>query len=124
MTSYTDIKRNSMGKEIIRKLAVSARRAGNKVKDIAKVFGVSRKFVWKWSKRAHHRGTESFRDRKRRHKEPKVTPQIEEFVLFLRVVFGWGTGRIQNGLISMPPYMYEKLPDGITYVSELIWAML
>jgi len=41
---------------------VRARRNGMKVKDIVRIFGVSRKTVWKWTKRAKHPGRESFKD--------------------------------------------------------------
>jgi len=76
--------------------------------------------VWKWTKRANHRGTETFRDKPRRPKKSKITPKIEEFILFLRVVFEWGTGRIQNGLFSLPPYMYEKLPIELRAVTGVV----
>jgi len=38
----------------IRRPIVKSRRNGKKEKDIAEVFDVSRKTVWKWTKRAHH----------------------------------------------------------------------
>lgn len=101
---------------MIRKLMVSARKAGKKVKDIAEMFGVSRKTVHKWFKRAKHRGHESFRDKPRRHGEPKIDQRTEEFILFLRVVFEWGTCRIQQALLSLPPFMYADLPKGIRNV--------
>ena len=36
----------------IRELIVKARRNGKRVKDIAEMFDVSRKTVWKWHKRS------------------------------------------------------------------------
>jgi len=44
----------------VRRLIVRARRSGMRVKDIVKIFGVSRKTVWKWMRRAKHPGRESF----------------------------------------------------------------
>jgi transposase InsO family protein len=75
--------------------------------------------IWKWTKRAKHRGTETFRDKPRKPKESKITPEIEEFILFLRIVFEWGTGRIQNGLISLPEFMYDVLPKELRSVSSV-----
>lgn len=37
----------------IKKLIVKARKNGKRVKDIAYMFDVNTKTVWKWSKRAH-----------------------------------------------------------------------
>ena len=48
---------------------VSARKAGNKVKDIAQMFGVCRKTVWKWWKRTRKRGGLSYNNLS---KEPKT----------------------------------------------------
>jgi len=62
---------------------------------IAKVFG--RQIVTYWCKRAYHKGRESFKGKPWRPKQTKLTPNIVEFILFLRVVFGWGTARIQQG---------------------------
>lgn len=114
MTSFTDANVNR--EPLTRKLIVLARRAGERVKDIARMFGVSRKTVHKWCKRANHRGGESFRDKPRRRAAHKITPEVEEFIMFLRVVFDWGTGRIQQGLLSLPPFAYNELPRGIRNV--------
>ena len=49
-------------------------RKGLGKKVVAEIFGVSRTTVWKWCKRAKHRGRESFRDSqdgRRREKLPK-----------------------------------------------------
>lgn len=67
----------------IRELLVRAKKAGKKTKDIAEFFGVNRKTVWKWVKRAHHPGKESFRDRSRKPHNIKriITPVIENAII-------------------------------------------
>ena len=52
-----------------RQSMVGAVRRGFKKTLVAKVFDVSRKTVTTWSKRAKHRGRESFRDKKRENIE-------------------------------------------------------
>jgi len=44
----------------IRELIVGAKKCGKRTKEIAEFFGVSRKTVWKWVKRAYHPRKESF----------------------------------------------------------------
>ena len=91
----------------IRELIVNARRNGKRVKDIAEMFDVNRKTVWKWWKRIHKKGWPNYRDRSRKphttHK--KVTPLVEEAILLLRDSFSWGTQRIKINLQSPPPYI-------------------
>lgn len=77
--------------------------------DAAEAFGVSRQTVWKWCKRAKHRGRESFRDLPRRPKKGKITRKIEDSIVAIRTAFGWGTARIQQALINLPRFMREKL---------------
>jgi transposase len=86
---------------------------------IAKVFGISRQTVTYWCKRAYHKGRESFKDKPRRPKQTKLTPNIVEFILFLRAVFEWGTARIQQGLISLPEFLrYIYLNLSVTLYDE------
>ena len=91
----------------IRELIVKARRNGKKVKDIAEMFDVSRKTVWKWTKRVHHPGKTNFRDHSRKpHRiHRKITPNVEDAILILRDSFNWGTQRIKVTLLSPPPYI-------------------
>lgn len=83
------------------------------------MFRLSRKTVHKWCKRAKHRGHESFKDKPRRHKESKIDQKTEEFILFLRVIFEWGTCRIQQGLLSLPSFMYQELPKELRHVRNV-----
>jgi len=90
---------------------VRAGRIGKKVKDIAEMFGVCRWTVWKWRKRANHRGRTSFKDRSRRPLKirSKVTKEIENAVIVLRDSFNWGTHRIALNLESPPGYIRHLL---------------
>ena len=91
----------------MRRIMVMAKKAGKKTKEIAEFLGVSRKTVWKWNKRAHHPGKESFRDKSRRphHINKKITPLVENAIIILRDSFNWGTQRIKLSLQSPPPYI-------------------
>ncbi len=95
----------------IRRLIVKARRNGSRVKDIAEMFNVSRWTVWRWAKRAHHPGGESYRDRSRRphtiHR--KITKDVENAIIVLRDSFKWGTQRIKVMLHSPPSYIKHLL---------------
>jgi len=91
----------------IRRLIVNARRKGKPVKDIADMFDVSRKTVWKWCKRTKKVGRPVYHDKsKKPHRiHRKITPNIEEAILLLRDSFNWGTQRIMIALQSPPPYI-------------------
>lgn len=78
-------------------------RIGNKSL-VAEVFGITRKIVRKWCNRRKH-----LKDRKRKKKKPKVSFEIELFILALRNFFEWGTERIRKGLYSLPKFMLKKL---------------
>jgi transposase len=98
---------------IVRRLAVQARRAGLPVKEITEVLSVCRNFVWEWSKRAFHQGTESFKDFPKTPKKikRKVTEDVENAVLALRTAFKWGSARIRVVLENTPPYLKKFLAD-------------
>lgn len=87
-----------------RSLIADANRRGIKTMRIAEVFGVACKTVRKWIKRT------TFKDRKRKPKQSKVTIEVELSILGIRNTFGWGTARIQQGLVNLPPYMREVQP--------------
>ena len=81
----------------VRKFLVKRYRKVNNKSLVSKVFGVTRKTVNYWCKRSSkNRGGETFKDKPRKTKKKKVTPEIVEFILFLRVVFDWGSERIQK----------------------------
>jgi transposase InsO family protein len=95
----------------IRKRIVKAYKKGYRIKDIAAIFGVSRWVVWKWRKRAYHRGNDSYRSRSQRphriHK--KVTQGTENTIIVLRDSFHWGTHRIALNLRHPPGYIHHLL---------------
>lgn len=107
----------------LRKLIVAARRRGEKVKDIARMFGVSRWMVWKWWKRTRRRGGISYKSLSRRPKTiyKKMNRQIENQILALRTAFKWGTGRLRQYLISSPKYVrkFVKKVTGKRFRSAL-----
>jgi predicted DNA-binding transcriptional regulator AlpA len=74
---------------------------------VAKVFNVSRSTIWRWCKRVHHPGRESFKDKKRIRRPKKITLEVELSILALRTTFSWGTARIQQALVSLPDFMKE-----------------
>ena len=95
----------------IRKRIIKAYKKGYRIKDIAAVFGVSRWVIWKWRKRAYHRGVDSYRSRSRRphHIHKKVNQEIENAVVVLRDSFNWGTHRIALNLHHPPGYIHHLL---------------
>ncbi len=76
---------------------------------VAKLFGRCINTISNWCKRAQHPGKESFKD-KPRHKEVKVTLEVELSILALRNTFKWGTARIQQGLWNLPKHMLKVVP--------------
>jgi hypothetical protein len=92
-----------------RKHLVEAVRRGNNKSLVARVFGVCRRTVGEWCRRAFHRGSESFRDRRGESKPRKITSEVERAILAMRVVFEWGTGRIRQGLASLPKFAEEAI---------------
>jgi len=83
---------------------------GKKVSETARFFGTSRRTVHRWIRRGNHVGREYYKDKPRRPRESKITPEVELSIVALRNTFGWGTGRIQQGLQSLPDYIKESIP--------------
>lgn len=96
-----------------RRSMVDAVRRGFKKTLVADVYNVSRKTVMTWYKRAHHRGSESYKDKKPVRRDAKITLAIELAIIALRTTFDWGTARIQQGLIALPEYAKEAIPYGV-----------
>jgi transposase InsO family protein len=94
--------------ETRKQMVCAVRRTKNKSL-VAWVFGVARKTVQTWCKRAHHRGSESFRDRRQETKKRKITEDVESAILAMRIAFEWGTGRLRQGLISLPDFAREAI---------------
>jgi putative transposase len=86
---------------------VKAVKLDMKVKDVAIVFDVSRKTVWKWCKRVSKKGWPNYRDRSKRHHTTysKVNPYVENAIIILRDSFQWGTQRIKVYLEHPPDYL-------------------
>ncbi len=82
-------------------------RRGNSVTLVAKMFGVDRKTVQHWGKQ---NGRTLLQDRPR-NKKRKIIERIETAMLFMRVMFKWGTARIQQGLIELPDFMRIEMQD-------------
>jgi transposase InsO family protein len=93
-----------------RQLMAKAVKKGNNKNVVAKVFDVCVKTVSRWCKRDKKPGPKCFKDKPRKPKESKVTLEVELTILSLRNTFNFGTGRIQQGLINLPPYMRIVLP--------------
>lgn len=95
-----------------RRSIIKCLRRGNPVKLVAKVFGVDRKTVRHWGKQD---ARTSLKD-KPRNKKRKITAKVELAILWLRTMFKWGTARIQQGLINLPPFMRTEMqncPQGV-----------
>jgi len=73
----------------------------------AYLFDTARQTVYRWLRRGKHVGRESYKDRRRKPKPSKVTDEVEVSILALRYTFGWGTARIQQGLIKLPSFILE-----------------
>lgn len=73
-------------------------RTGESVTNICRKYGVSRKTYYKWKKRYLARGIDGLKDLSRRpHNttEQKVTPELEQIILGLRLDSRFGTARIK-----------------------------
>jgi len=71
---------------------------------VSKVICVTRRTVYNWNKRRKH-----LNDKKRKAKKSKITLEVELSILALKNIFGWGCGRIQQGLFSLPSFMKDDL---------------
>lgn len=91
-----------------RKSLVKAYKNCKNISLVAFVFGTCFNTAYSWIKRAAHAGKESFKD-KPRHKEGKVTLEVEMSILALRNTFNWGTARIQQGLMNLPSFMRKAV---------------
>lgn len=94
-----------------RRLMVNAVRNGHKIGEVAEIFDVSRKTVWKWCKRTMKVGRPSYKDlSKRPHTiHMKVTESAEVAIVVLREAFNWGTQRIKLNLERPPGYIHTLL---------------
>ena len=79
---------------------------GYKKSFIADLLDITVRTVTKWSERRKH-----LKDRTRKPKESKITVEIEYSILALRNSFCWGTAKIQQGLVCLPHYILETIPN-------------
>lgn len=96
-----------------RKAMVKAVKLGMKVIDVARIFDVSRKTVWKWRKRVSKKGWPNYRDHSKKPHTiySKVDPYVENAIVILRDSFQWGTQRIKVYLESPPDYIQYLLEN-------------
>jgi len=92
----------------VRSLMVKARKNGMKVKDIVRIFGVSRKTVWKWVRRAKHPGRESFKDLPKtpHNVKRKIDVYTENAIIILRDSFNWGDSE-NKGFFGISSTIYQ-----------------
>jgi len=93
-----------------RVLASKLKRQGIAIKLIIEAFSCSRQTVWYWS----------IQDLRTRfnittNHEGKITIEVEASILYLRQTFKWGTARIRQGLMSLPPFMKVEIKTTIQY---------
>src|SRR6476660_1766256 len=91
---------------------------GDTISNICKRYGVSRKTYYKWNKRYKQKGIEGLSDSSRRPhniKYKKVTSEIEETILDLRLTRRFGCSRIKFRLRKV---------DGISLSTRTIYKIL
>lgn len=92
---YTTYERSLMAK-IVRK--------GYPINFVAEIFSAHRNTVSYWTKQDLRtvKNIPKFRD-------GKITIEVEIMILYLRITFGWGTARIQQGLMKIPQFMLTEM---------------
>lgn len=88
-----------------RKLMNKAVKQGKSINLVADFFGVSRQTVWYWKGETLNSNFEDLP----RNRKSKITVEIEIAILYMRLTFKWGTAKIQQGLINLPEFYYEKM---------------
>jgi len=87
-----------------RSLMAKIVRKGYPINFVADLFGAHRNTVSYWNK-------QDLRTRKDlpRFRNGKITVQVEIAILYMRLTFKWGTARIQQGLMKLPPYVITEM---------------
>ncbi len=93
-----------------RHLLIDAMSRGVNKSEVARVFGIARSTVYRWWKRYKQYKQSPLQDKPRQQRKRKVTDKVQFTILALRQSFGWGTARIQQGLINLPRFMRVALP--------------
>lgn len=112
---------NHMKLEIIEKFNLIHEKEwtnGDSVSNICKRYGISRKTYYKWKNRFKEKGLEGLSDLSRRPhtiKYKKITPEVEETILVLRLTRRFGCDRIKFRL---------KRTTGLSLSTRTIYRML
>ena len=79
-------------------------KVGIKINLLAEAFSCSRQTIWYWS-------VQDLRTRFdiSKNYDGKITIDVEIAIINMRLKFKWGTGRIQNGLISLPEFQQAEI---------------
>lgn len=87
-----------------RSLMAKLVRKGNPINLVAEWLGFHRNTVSYWSKQDLRTRFDLPRNQK-----GKITVEVEISILYMRTTYGWGTARIQQGLINLPDYMLKEM---------------
>ncbi len=93
-----------------RELVIRLRKQGVSIKELVIAFRVSRVTIWFWS--GCFLKTMSNMPRLI---ISKISIEVEASILYLRNTYKWGTGRIHQGLIKLPPFMVEEIEATIGF---------
>lgn len=99
-----------------RHLLVDAVSRGVNKTTVAQVFAVSRQTVHYWWGRYREDKRRLLKDKPRKKRRKKITQNVEFAILAMRYSFEWGTARIQQGLINLPPFMKAVLSNTVQNV--------
>lgn len=86
-------------------------RTAESVINICRKYGISRKTYYKWKNRYFIQGIDGLKDRSRRPhtiRNGKVTPEIEQVILSLRLESRFGTARINKIQVKEARSIPEK----------------
>lgn len=85
------------------------------IRKISDIFGVSPSTVWRWRKRYKSQGLKGLLKDRRTTKPRKISPEVEQKILELRLSLGYGHQRIA---------MYLKRYLGVKIAASTVWNIL
>lgn len=85
------------------------------IRKIGDIFGVSPSTVWRWRKRYKAQGLQGLLRDRRTEKPRKISPEVEQKILDLRLSLGYGHQRIA---------MYLKRYLGVKVAASTVWTIL